>query len=88
MTPDNDLALRLSAIHQERLRLDDDEADVVRDALAQAHGLVSRAAQLLGLSRHTLWRLVRPGGRLSHLEAEAAEARAASGYVTGRPPAV
>jgi hypothetical protein len=61
MTPDNDLALRLSAIHQERLRLDDDEAEVVREALAQAHGIVSRAAATLGLSRNTLWRLVRPG---------------------------
>jgi hypothetical protein len=49
MTPDNDLALRLSAIHQERLRLDDDEAEVVREALAQAHGIVSRAATILGM---------------------------------------
>ncbi len=51
LTADEQVPFRLPP---EGIRLEDVERELLRQALAQAHGNKSRAARLLGLSRHTL----------------------------------
>jgi DNA-binding NtrC family response regulator len=53
-TPDDPLPVRWQKVHADRAALEDLEKDVLRQALAEAGGVVAHAARALGVARTTL----------------------------------